>query len=195
MRRDLEVDIWEEAEKRTKTEEGKDGASGQRRLANATIRKRGRETKERLRKAMEMRQEIECHAWELLSSTYPETQSFYLYVPTDHGHLSLCVQEKCVIKTHLNVSEKYKTEVPCSGKALCYILKFTYFERERECMPKLGGAGREERESQMGSMPSAQSPTLGSVPRTTRSWPELKSRVGCLTAWATQESHGFKITF
>lgn len=33
-------------------EEGRYGASGQRRLANATIRKRGRETKERLRESM-----------------------------------------------------------------------------------------------------------------------------------------------
>ena len=50
-----------------------------------------------------------------------------------------------------------------------------------------GWAEREgERESQAGSPLLAQSPTWGLIPRTIRSWPELKSRVGHLTNWATQ---------
>ena len=49
------------------------------------------------------------------------------------------------------------------------------------------GTEREgERESQAGSILSVQSPTRGPIPRTVRSWPEPKSRVGHLTDWATQ---------
>ena len=48
-----------------------------------------------------------------------------------------------------------------------------------------GGAERErQRESQAGSTMSAWNPMWGSNSRTTRSWPEPKSR--CLTDWATQ---------
>ena len=42
-----------------------------------------------------------------------------------------------------------------------------------------------ERESQAGSTLSAQSPH-GSITGTMRSWPALKSRVGCLSDWAIQ---------
>ena len=50
-----------------------------------------------------------------------------------------------------------------------------------------GGVEREgEKESQVGSSPSAQSPTQGSIPWIMRSWPEPKSRVGCSTDWCTQ---------
>ena len=52
------------------------------------------------------------------------------------------------------------------------------------------GRGR-ERESQAGPMLSAQSPTWGSISWTTRSWPEPKSRIGCLTDWATQAPPNF----
>ena len=51
-------------------------------------------------------------------------------------------------------------------------------ERERE----------RERGSQAGSVLSAQSPTRGSSAWTVKSWPERKSRVRCLTNWATQVS-------
>ena len=44
---------------------------------------------------------------------------------------------------------------------------------------------RVEKESQTGSALSAQSPVLGSNSQTSRPWPELKARVGHLTAWAT----------
>ena len=56
-------------------------------------------------------------------------------------------------------------------------------EREKE------RAERGERESQAGSTLSAESQMWGSNPRTVRSWPEAKSRVRCLTDWATQASH------
>ena len=43
-----------------------------------------------------------------------------------------------------------------------------------------GGAKREEREYQVGSMPSTET-TVGLHPTTLRAWPEPKSRVGCIT--------------
>ena len=46
-----------------------------------------------------------------------------------------------------------------------------------------------ERESQAGSTSAAQSLTWGSIPRTERSRPELKSKVRHSTDWATQEPH------
>ena len=53
------------------------------------------------------------------------------------------------------------------------------------------GEGQRERETQNlkqapGSELSAQSPMWGSNPPTVRSWPKPKSRVRCLTDWATQ---------
>ena len=56
-----------------------------------------------------------------------------------------------------------------------------YLFRERE----------EVRESQAGYALSAQSPMWGSIPQTVRSWPEPKSKVGCLTDWATQAPLSF----
>ena len=69
-------------------------------------------------------------------------------------------------------------------------LKFICFERERERERERtwAGVGAERegrRESQEGSTLSAQSPTWGQNPRTVRSWPELKPRVGHSTDWAT----------
>ena len=66
--------------------------------------------------------------------------------------------------------------------------KFIYFERERPCMSEQVGEGQREREreSQAGSVLSVQSLTWGLIPQTMRSRPELKSRVRCLTNWATQ---------
>ena len=69
------------------------------------------------------------------------------------------------------------------------IFKFIYllWERDRESKQ---GRGRETergtRESQPGSTLSALSPMRDSNSRTVRSWPEPKSRFGCLTDWATQ---------
>ena len=58
------------------------------------------------------------------------------------------------------------------------------FLRERA---RAGKGQREgERESQAGSVLSAQSPMWGLMSHTVRSWPEPKSRVRCLTNWATQ---------
>ena len=56
----------------------------------------------------------------------------------------------------------------CSG-----FISSSFLERQRE------------RESQAGSMPSTE-PNMGLDLMTLRSWPELKSRVGHLTKWATQ---------
>ena len=55
-----------------------------------------------------------------------------------------------------------------------------------------GGA---ERESQAGFALSMKSPTRGSNSRTVRSGPEPKSRVRCLTNWATQEPNISYILF
>ena len=57
-------------------------------------------------------------------------------------------------------------------------------ERERVQVHEQGGEGQRERErisSRLQAEPKAQHKTL-------RSWPELKSRVKCLTEWATQVS-------
>ena len=59
----------------------------------------------------------------------------------------------------------------------------------RETETEWVGRGRErgkDRESQAGSALSAQSLMWGLNSQTTRSWPEVKSRVGCLTDWITR---------
>ena len=56
-----------------------------------------------------------------------------------------------------------------------------YFERERMHLSGVGSEGEGERESQAGSTLQAQSPLWCSIPKTMRSSPEPKSRVGCLT--------------
>ena len=63
---------------------------------------------------------------------------------------------------------------------------FIYFERQTERVGKRGGGAERRRESRAGSVLSVQSPTQGLNSRTTRSWPELKSRVRSLTSWASQ---------
>ena len=60
---------------------------------------------------------------------------------------------------------------------------YLFWEKERKRGRERGG----KRESQAGSTLSAQSPTRGWNPWTMRSWPEPKSRVGCLANGATQE--------
>ena len=72
--------------------------------------------------------------------------------------------------------------------------KFTYFERERTHMHRAEREG--ERESQAGSSLSAQSSMRGSIPRTMRSWPELKSRARHLTdsaTWVHQGDFKYKV--
>ena len=49
-----------------------------------------------------------------------------------------------------------------------------------------GAEGEGEGASQAGSMLSVQIATRGSISQTMRSWPELKSRAGHLTNWATR---------
>ena len=79
----------------------------------------------------------------------------------------------------------------CLKDVLCLLIfkyLLIYFERERQ---RQHGRGRgkekgRETESQAGSMLSAQSLGQGSNSQTTRSWPELKSRVWHLTNWDTQ---------
>ena len=68
-----------------------------------------------------------------------------------------------------------------------FILMFVYLEREkeRESMSR-GGTERGETESQAGSTQSVKSQMWGSIWWTVRSWPEPKSRDGCLTDRATQ---------
>ena len=68
---------------------------------------------------------------------------------------------------------------------LCYLFILRDREKERVCMHvSRGGTQREK--SQAGFALSAQSLMCGSIPQTMRSWPELKSRVRCLTDRATQ---------
>ena len=64
---------------------------------------------------------------------------------------------------------------------------FLYFERESErtCTWGRGKERGRERASKTGCTLSAQSLMWGSISWTLRSWPELKSRVGRLTDWAT----------
>ena len=63
---------------------------------------------------------------------------------------------------------------------------FIYLKREKE-RASMGGSERGwERESQVGSVLPAQSPMQGLNSWTMKSWPEPKSRVGCLKVWATQ---------
>ena len=65
-------------------------------------------------------------------------------------------------------------------RVVCFKVHSFYFERDREC--KWEG----ERESQAGSILSAQSPMWVSVPWTMRTWSEPKSEKGHLTNWAIQ---------
>ena len=67
-----------------------------------------------------------------------------------------------------------------------FLSLFILRERETEHMSREGADREGEGESQAGSALSAQSPAWGSNSWTTRSWPELKSRAGHLTDWATQ---------
>ena len=60
--------------------------------------------------------------------------------------------------------------------------KMYVWERKRE---REQGRGR-ERQSQASSTLPAQSLMRGSIPRTSRSWPEKKPRARCLTNWAPQ---------
>ena len=60
---------------------------------------------------------------------------------------------------------------------------YLFWEREREREREAEREG--ERESQAGSTVSSE-PDTGLHPMIMRSWPELKSRVRCLTDWATQ---------
>ena len=61
---------------------------------------------------------------------------------------------------------------------------YLFWETVREGQRETEG----ERDSQAGSTLSVQSPTPGLISGTVRSRPEPKSRVGCLTDWATQTS-------
>ena len=70
-----------------------------------------------------------------------------------------------------------------SSYCICLFLKCIYFERVCVCVCMRAceqGRGRErgEREFQAGSVLSVRSATEGLIPRTMRSWLELKSRVG-----------------
>ena len=73
-------------------------------------------------------------------------------------------------------------------KDFYFILTFNslFIWRERVCASR--GRDREtegERGSQAGSTLSARSLTWGLIPPTVRSWPEPRSRVRCLTDWAS----------
>ena len=77
-----------------------------------------------------------------------------------------------------------------------FYIKFIYLFWERECTnewkrtTEWKGVGKGQRESQVGSMLSALSPRQDLISGTRRSWPEQRSRVRCLTDWATQVSQG-----
>ena len=72
---------------------------------------------------------------------------------------------------------------------------FIYFERERERKSVSKPAGERQRESERERIQSrllavSAGPHLGLDLTTVRSWPELKSRFGRLTDWATQAPLG-----
>ena len=69
---------------------------------------------------------------------------------------------------------------------LFFLSLFIYFEREGGSTWGKGRKRGREREFQEGPTLSVQNPVWGSNSWTARSWPEPKSRVGCLTDWATQ---------
>ena len=70
--------------------------------------------------------------------------------------------------------------------ALVVLSLFILRKREKEHEQGRGREREREGESQAVSMLSVWSPTWGSKSWTMRSWPEQKSRVWCLTDWATQ---------
>ena len=74
------------------------------------------------------------------------------------------------------------------GNCLRVFFNLFIFERERGREKVMEGQRERvrERESQAGSAVSAQSLMRGLNSQTVRSWPKLKSRVGCLTNWDTQ---------
>ena len=66
------------------------------------------------------------------------------------------------------------------------IYLFILRERQRDNMSRAEAEREGRRESQTGSVLTAQSLMWSLIPQIMRPWPELKSRVGCLTTWATQ---------
>ena len=68
---------------------------------------------------------------------------------------------------------------------LLFLLMFVYLFWDR----KQGRGRGRSRASQAGSALLEQSRLWVSIPLAVRSWPELKSRVRCLTDWATQAPH------
>ena len=63
---------------------------------------------------------------------------------------------------------------------------YLFWEKESTTAQEGEGQKERERKFQAGSVCSAQSLMWGSKSQTTRRWLEPKSRVGCLTDWATQ---------
>jgi len=77
-----------------------------------------------------------------------------------------------------------------------FILFFFSFilEKEKVCVCKQGRGRGRERESQADSALSVE-PDKGLDLTSLRSWPEPKSRAGCLTDWATQAPHCLRQSF
>ena len=112
--------------------------------------------------------------------------------------LDLHIKVELLSSGLIGAASSFKVVVPVYTPTLWkfwlfYILTITFvFDVclfwERACVHAWAGEGQREREreSHTGSTLSVQSLTLGSIPGTTRSWPELKSRVRRLTNWATQ---------
>ena len=91
-------------------------------------------------------------------------------------------------KPHLTCPFSQRSQA-CTAFFVLFFFNVYLFLRERQSM-SWEGAGREETQNlkqASGSELSSQSLTWGSNPWTMRSWPEVKSRVRCLTDWATQE--------
>ena len=75
----------------------------------------------------------------------------------------------------------------CLVKFLAHLKKMFIYFWDRESLCRGGAERRGNRESEAGSVLMADSPMQGSDSGTMRSWPKPKSRVGCLTDWASQE--------
>ena len=151
-----------------------------------------------------------CSKHEQLGQSATPRGAYRTCIGSDHTdlHLSASAQRFVLGKLlnflvpHFLHWKKWDDSSTCDVRFLLCVFFLSLFiprERasERDWASERAGEGKREgdREFQAGSTPSARSPTRGSISRTAGSWPELKSRVGHLTHWATQELQTLRDSF